>query len=68
MLSNKLLLEWKNANISPFIKNGSKSELGNYRLVFLTAIPCKIMESIIRDKMLNKKIVHDKRPAWLYEE
>ena len=54
MLSkNKLLLGWKSTNISPIFKKGSKSELGNYRLVSLTAVPCKIMESIIRDKMLK---------------
>ena len=49
MLSNKLPLEWKGANISPIFMKGSKSELGNCRS--LTAIPCKIMESITGDKM-----------------
>ena len=34
-------------------KKGSKSELDNYRPVSLTAVPCKIMESNIRDKMLK---------------
>ena len=53
MLSNKLLLEWKSANISPIFKKGSKNELGNYRSVSLTAVPCKIMDSIIRDKRLK---------------
>ena len=53
MLSNKLMLDWKSANVSPIFKKGSKSELGNYMPVYLTAIPCKIMESIIRDKMLK---------------
>ena len=40
MLSNKLPLEWK-------------SELRNCRPVSLTTVPCKIMESIITDKMLK---------------
>ena len=53
MLNNKLPLEWKSANISSIFKKGSKSELGNYRTMSLNAIPCKIGESIIRDKMLK---------------
>ena len=59
MLSNKLPLEWKSAKISPIFKKGSESELSNYRPVSLTAVPCKIMESIIKDKMLklHKKII-----------
>ena len=50
--SNKLLLEWKSANISPIFKKRSKSGLGN-RPVSFTAVPCKIMESILRDKLLK---------------
>ena len=53
ILSNKLPLEWKSTNRSPIFKKGSKSELGHYRPVSLTAIPCTIMESIIRDKILK---------------
>jgi len=53
MLSNKLPLEWKSAKISPIFKKGSTIKLGNYRPVSLTAVPCKIMESIIRDKMMK---------------
>ena len=39
MLSNKLSLEWKSANISQSLRKGVKV---NYRPVSLTAIPCKI--------------------------
>ena len=34
-------------------KKGSRSEPGNYRQVSLTSIPCKVLDSIMRDKMLK---------------
>ena len=45
--------DWKCANISPIFKKGSTSDVNNYRPVSLTSVPCKIMESIVRDVMLN---------------
>ena len=41
----------KCANISPIYKKGRKDEVNNYRPVSLTCILCKILESIIRDKV-----------------
>ena len=45
--------DWKCANISPIFKKGSKSDANNYRPVSLTSVPCKIMESIIRDVLVT---------------
>jgi len=45
--------DWKCANISPIFKKGSKSDVNNYRPVSLTSVPCKIMESIIRDVLVT---------------
>ena len=45
--------EWKNANITPIFKKGSKFEAGNYRPVSLTSVICKVMESLIRDKIVD---------------
>ena len=46
--------DWKMANVSPIYKSkGSKSQAGNYRPVSLTSISCKIMESIIRDAIIE---------------
>ena len=50
MLTNKLPIEWKSANISPILRKRVKVKLGNYRPVSLTAVLCTIMESVIRDK------------------
>ena len=43
--------EWKLANISPIFKKGNKCDAGNYRLVCLTSVPCKVMETIIKKSL-----------------
>jgi hypothetical protein len=45
--------DWKMANISPIFKKGSRTDAANYRPVALTAVLCKVMERIIRDKMVE---------------
>ena len=39
---------WKRANISPIFKKGKKTDPSNYRPISLTAIPCKIIEKILK--------------------
>ena len=43
--------EWREANITPLFKKGSKLTASNYRPVSLTSVCCKIMEGIIRDRI-----------------
>jgi hypothetical protein len=44
--------DWKTANIAPIYKRkGSRADPNNYRPVSLTSVPCKIMESLIKDKL-----------------
>ena len=43
--------DWKIAEVVPTFKSGNRSEASNYRPISLTLIPCKIMESIILDKL-----------------
>ena len=45
--------EWKCANVTPIFKKGSKLNPGNYRPVSLTCIICKIMESVIKDSLVE---------------
>ena len=45
--------DWKMANITPIFKKGKKSDPLNYRPISLTSVPCKVMEKIIRDKIMN---------------
>jgi hypothetical protein len=40
---------WKEAIVTPIYKRGPKAEPGNYRPVSLTSVPCKVMESLIKD-------------------
>jgi hypothetical protein len=47
---------WKEANVTPIFKKGSKSMPSNYRPVSLTSVSCKVMESVIRDAV-NKHLV-----------
>src|SRR6218665_2873163 len=42
--------DWKCADVISIFKKGIKTEAGNYRPVSLTSVPCKMMESLIRDK------------------
>ena len=45
--------EWKKANVVPIFKKGKKSSPANYRPVSLTSVCCKIVESIIKDDLLQ---------------
>ena len=45
--------EWKCANVTPIFKKGSKLNPGNYRPISLTCIICKIMESVIKDSLVE---------------
>jgi hypothetical protein len=45
--------DWKTASVTPIFKKGTKGDPGNYRPVSLTSVPCKILESIIKDRVMN---------------
>ena len=44
--------DWHKANVTPIFKKGSKMVSGNYRPVSLICIVCKLMESIICDRIV----------------
>ena len=50
---HKLPSIWKKANVTAIFKSGSKSEACNYRPISLTSVPGKIMEKLIRDKLVD---------------
>lgn len=48
--------EWKKANVTPIFKKGTKGDPGNYRPVSLTSVPCKILETIVKDRIVQHLI------------
>ncbi len=45
--------DWKQSNVTPIYKKGHKCEALNYRPITLTSVARKIMEKIIRDKLVK---------------
>lgn len=72
---NKSLVEgyvpgdWKQANVTPIFKKGSKASVSNYRPVSLTSVPCRVMESILKDKITRhleeNKSIKDSQHGFL---
>ena len=45
--------DWRIANVTPIFKKGDHCLPSNYRPVSLTSVVCKVMESIIKDAVLD---------------
>jgi Reverse transcriptase (RNA-dependent DNA polymerase)/Endonuclease-reverse transcriptase len=45
--------DWREANVTPIFKKGAKTAPENYRPVSLTSVCCKMLESIIKEKVLK---------------
>jgi len=59
--------DWRTATVIPLFKKGSKLDPGNYRPVSLTVtsltcVSCKIMESIIKDYIVEQ--LHNSGSMW----
>ena len=52
MQSGVVPTDWKSANVIPIFKKGSKVEPVNYRPVSLTSVVVKIMERILKQRMM----------------
>ena len=53
LLVREIPCEWKYANITALYKKGDKKYAGNYRPVSLTSVVCKVLESIIRENIVE---------------
>ena len=51
--------DWRSANVTPIFKKGDRTDPANYRPVSLTSQICKVMESIVRDQMLEHLECYD---------
>ena len=58
--AGRVLEDWKVANVTPLFKRGGRQQTGNYRPVSLTSVIGKILESIIKDEIVEYLEVHDK--------
>ena len=50
--------EWEEANITPLFKKGSRNKPENYRPVSLTSVVRKLLETLIRDHMVEFIVKH----------
>ena len=48
--------DWLRACVTAIHKKGDKSLAGNYRPISITSILCKIMESLVRDELVNHMV------------
>ena len=53
METGELPDDWKCANVSPIFKKGAKNKAENYRPISLTSIICKLMESFVKEAIIN---------------
>ena len=44
---------WKVANVTPIFKKGSSTDPGNYRPISITAVCCKIFESVVKKQLIE---------------
>jgi ribonuclease P/MRP protein subunit RPP40 len=50
---------WRRAHVCPVYKKGTKGDPGNYRPVSLTCVLCKVMESLVRDVIVEHLSKHN---------
>ena len=50
--------QWKLGQVTPIFKKGDRSTPGNYRPVSLTAVLCKVMETIVRSHVMDHMVKH----------
>jgi ribonucleases P/MRP protein subunit RPP40 len=51
--SGEVPQDWRDACVTPLHKKGSKNKSENYRPVSLTSVVCKILEKIVKDRLVN---------------
>jgi hypothetical protein len=64
----KIPYDWRDANVTPIFKKGSKKKVENYRPVSITSIPCRNLEKCIRDELVshleNNNLINDSQHGF----
>ena len=50
--------DWRCAHVTPIFKKGSKFDPSNYRPVSLTSVPCRVMESCLKDTIVDHLVAN----------
>ena len=53
MVLRKAVKDWREQNIAPVFKKGSKDEPGSYRPISLLSLPGKMLESITANSVVS---------------
>ena len=64
-LEEKVPSEWKEANITPVLQKGSRNKPENNRPVSLTSVVCKVLETLIRDHIVEFLVKHKSQRGFL---
>ncbi|KAK3085705.1 hypothetical protein FSP39_007566 [Pinctada imbricata] len=54
--SGRLPCQWKLGQVTPIFKKGDRNTPGNYRPVSVTAVLCKVMETIVREHVMKHMV------------
>ena len=65
---SKIPQSWKKANVTPIFKKGDRKQAINYRPISLTSVLVKLLEKILRDKMVlfleSNKLITDNQHGF----
>ena len=68
LTTHKVPDDWKLANVTPIFKKGDKSQPKNYRPISLTSVVGKLMETVLRDKIVtfleNNNLIKDSQHGF----
>jgi hypothetical protein len=51
--------DWKMGNVCPIFKKGSKGKSSNYRPISMISSPCKILESLVKNEIIEHIQLHN---------
>ena len=53
LIKGQVPLDWKKATVTPIFKKGQKCKPNNYRPIILTSQTCKVMERIVKKRVVQ---------------